>query len=145
MKSPNPVLLIVMLVLSISLSGSVDQSQSTAKTIEIKDFSFQPDSITVPVGTTVTWINRDPANHTITSDDGKFDSGTIKNGGEFKFTFSQPGTYRYHCKIHPSMTGMVTVTTAQPAMTLPAVTKPNTTEPNVASMPTGSADTTRLA
>jgi glucose/arabinose dehydrogenase/plastocyanin len=113
MKSPNLILLLVMLVSSISLSGCVDQSQQTGKTIEIKNFSVQPDSITVPVGTIVTWINRDPASHTITSDDGKFDSGTIKSGGEFRFTFSQPGTYTYHCAIHPSMIGKVVVTPVQ--------------------------------
>jgi plastocyanin len=135
MKNPNLILLIVMLVSSISLSGCVDQSQPTAKTIEINDFSFQPDSITVPIGTTVTWINHDPSSHTITSDNGKFDSGITKSGGEFQFAFSQPGTYKYHCKIHPSMTGMVTVTSAQPSKTPSALAESNTTKSNTTSMP----------
>jgi alcohol dehydrogenase (cytochrome c) len=134
MKSPNLILLLLILISSISLSGCVDQSQPLAEVVEIKDFSFQPDTITVPVGTTVTWINHDSASHTISSDDGKFDSGTIKNGGEFTFTFSQPGTYSYHCNIHSSMKGVIAVTLAQPATAL-AVTKSSNTQPTATSTP----------
>jgi plastocyanin len=112
MKSGKPILILIALISLMSFSGSLGQSQPAAKTIEIKDFSFQPSSISVPVGTSVTWVNHDQASHTITSDDGKFDSGTMKNGAEFNFTFFQPGTYSYHCNIHPSMNGMVTVTSA---------------------------------
>jgi plastocyanin len=131
MKSRTPFLILISLISLISLSVCVGQSQPTAKTIEIKDFSFQPSSITVPVGTIVTWVNSDPSSHTVTSDDGKFNSGNIITGGQFKFTFSQPGTYKYHCNIHPSMTGVVTVTSAQPVVTPPAATKPNTTQPTM--------------
>ncbi len=112
MKGMILILLLLTLVSSLSLSVCVDQSQLTVKTIEIKGFSFQPDSITVPVGTTVTWVNGDQVSHTVTSNDGKFDSAAIENGGEFNFTFSEPGTYNYYCKIHPSMKGVVAVTAA---------------------------------
>ncbi len=115
------------------VNGAIQNSASqSVKTIEIKDLSFQPASITVPSGTIVEWMNHDPMNHTVTSNDGKFDSGIIKPGGDFKFTFSQSGTYSYHCKIHPSMTGKVMVTSAQPAKTMKAV--PN--KQNIASIPT---------
>lgn len=131
MKSREPFLILVLLIALISLSVCVGQPQPTAQTVEIKDFSFQPATLTAPVETTVSWINRDPSDHTVTSADGKFDSGNIMTGGQFKVTFTQPGTYRYHCSIHPSMTGMVTVTSAQPAVTPPTATKPNTTQPTM--------------
>jgi glucose/arabinose dehydrogenase len=57
----------------------------------------------------VVWINDDSAPHTITADDGSFDSGSIGKNSEFKHTFHQPGSYSYHCAIHPSMTGKITV------------------------------------
>jgi hypothetical protein len=84
-----------------------------AKTIEIVDFSFQPSTITVPVGTTVAWINHGSAEHTVTFEDGTFNSGNIAGGSGFKHVFLQPGTYSYHCSIHPNMIGQVVVTPAQ--------------------------------
>jgi plastocyanin len=77
--------------------------------VTIANFSFQPGTISVPVGTTVTWQNADSVTHTVTSDSGAFDSGQIPPGGSFSTTFSQPGLYTYHCQIHPSMTGSVMV------------------------------------
>ncbi|MDF0593901.1 PQQ-dependent sugar dehydrogenase [Methanotrichaceae archaeon M04Ac] len=83
-------------------------------TVEIRSFSFQPESITVPAGTTVTWINRDPFAHTVTADDGSFDSGSIRgNGGEFHLALSEPGTFPYHCTPHPSMRGEIIVAPAE--------------------------------
>jgi len=116
MKIKSFILLSVMLVSLISLSGCVDQSQPTAAattTVEIKSFSFQPASITVPAGAMVTWINRDAVAHTVTADDGSFKSPSIPgNGGKFERNFSEPGTYKYHCSPHPSMKGEVVVTPA---------------------------------
>jgi plastocyanin len=102
-----------LLILSMNLGICADMSQPGASTVDIKGFSFQPDSITVQVGTAVTWVNHDSVDHTITSDGVKFDSGNIMSGGQFRFVFSQPGTYSYHCAIHPSMTGVVTVISDQ--------------------------------
>lgn len=132
------VLLAVLLALLTIPGICADQSLASASQVEIKDFSFQPNSLTVPVGTTVMWINGDPTEHTVTSDDGKFNSGNILSGGQFKFVFSQPGTYKYHCNIHPSMTATVTVTSTQPAITQQAATKPNTTQPSVKQLNTTS-------
>src|SRR5215213_1494896 len=78
-------------------------------TVSIKDFSFSPAQITVPQGTTVTWTNEGPSPHTTTADDGSWDSGTLQQGEDFSFTFDQPGTYTYHCSIHPDMTATVKV------------------------------------
>jgi plastocyanin len=77
--------------------------------IVISGFAFSED-ITVPVGTTVVVRNDDSAAHTWTADDGAFDSGSIDGGGTFEFTFTEAGTFAFHCNVHPSMTGTVTVT-----------------------------------
>ncbi|HEX4984188.1 MAG TPA: cupredoxin domain-containing protein, partial [Ilumatobacteraceae bacterium] len=77
--------------------------------IVISGFAFSED-ITVPVGTTVVVRNDDSAPHTWTADDGAFDSETIDGGGTFEFTFTEAGTFAFHCNIHPSMTGTITVT-----------------------------------
>jgi plastocyanin len=61
----------------------------------------------VSIGTTVTWTNNDPTPHTITADDGSFDSGAIMAGATFSRAFDRPGTYSYHCMFHPSMQGKV--------------------------------------
>jgi plastocyanin len=76
-------------------------------------FAFSPKSLTVPVGTKVTWTNSTTAPHTSTSDDSsavKWDSGQIQQGGTFSFTFTKAGTYTYHCNVHPSMTATIVVT-----------------------------------
>jgi len=78
--------------------------------VSIQNFAFSPATITVPVGTTVTWTNKDSVAHTVTSRNGTFDSGTLHQGDTFQFTFNSPGTYDYYCTIHPSMTGRVIVT-----------------------------------
>jgi len=78
--------------------------------VRIQDFSFTPPALNITVGTQVTWLNGGPSNHTVTANDGSFDSGTIQRNGTFAFTFSKAGTFAYHCSIHPTMTGTVTVT-----------------------------------
>ena len=81
-------------------------------TITIKNFAFSPQTLTVKTGTVVTWVNNDGATHTIASDAGSpaaFSSDPLSPGASYTFTFSQPGTYSYHCSIHPSMTGTVIV------------------------------------
>ncbi len=77
-------------------------------------FAFSPATITIKVGTTVTWTNNTSAPHTVTSDDGTtFDSGTSNpiaaNGGTYSFTFTKAGTFTYHCQIHPFMKATVIV------------------------------------
>jgi plastocyanin len=72
---------------------------------------YSPASFTVKAGTTVTWVNKDGIDHTVTSKASSlFDSGNMPTGGTFRYTFSQPGTYTYYCTLHPWMTGIVVVT-----------------------------------
>ncbi|MFI0739519.1 plastocyanin/azurin family copper-binding protein [Streptomyces sp. NPDC021100] len=77
-------------------------------TVSIRDFSFIPGQLTVTAGDTVTWTNDDGTDHTVTADDGSFDSGPFGPGGTFAHTFAQSGTFPYHCEIHPEMRGTVT-------------------------------------
>ncbi len=78
-------------------------------TVEIENFAFTPQDIMIPVGETVQWINLDSVPHTSTSDTLVWDSGVLNNGDTFEFTFNDAGVYPYHCGIHPTMTGSVTV------------------------------------
>jgi plastocyanin len=91
------------------LSQIVDPS-SSENTVNIKSYSFQPATLSVPAGTTVTWHNQDSVQHTVTSDvQGLFDSGVIAPGKKFTYTFPAPGSYSYHCSIHPGMKGTIVV------------------------------------
>ncbi len=75
----------------------------------IKDMAYNPASITITAGTAIKWINKDGIVHTVTSDDGLFDSGSMVNGATFSHTFNTPGTFQYYCTVHPTMTGKVIV------------------------------------
>jgi hypothetical protein len=94
-------------------------------TVLIQLASFQPESLTVPAGTEVTWINRDIVRHTVTSDEGLFDSGDLGAGESFSYTFDKPGTYGYHCTRHPFVHGTIIVTeTKQPPAEQPPAEQP---------------------
>jgi plastocyanin len=71
--------------------------------------AFNPAQLDVPVGTTVTWTNTDSTAHTTTSDGAGWNSGTLQPRAQFSTTFSDAGTFRYHCSIHPDMVGTVVV------------------------------------
>lgn len=77
--------------------------------VVMQGMAFTPSSITVTAGTKVTWRNNDSLAHTVTSDNGLFDSGTIGASGSYSFTFTAKGTYAYHCTFHTGMTGVVVV------------------------------------
>jgi plastocyanin len=86
-----------------------DKTVRDTGVVWIKNDNFSPDSITVPVNTTVTWTNKDKWAHTVTSDEPLFDSQKIKSGKTFTYKFISPGTYNYHCKIHDGMKAKVIV------------------------------------
>jgi amicyanin len=81
-----------------------------ATAVAISDFKFNPDTLTVPVGATVTWTNNDEEPHTIAAKDGSFHSPGMDTHGTYSFTFTTAGSYDYICSIHPFMTGTVVVT-----------------------------------
>lgn len=80
-----------------------------AAVAKIENFAFDPKQITAKVGETVTWKNDDGATHTITANDGSFDSGNLASDKSFSQTFDTAGTFRYHCAIHSSMIATVVV------------------------------------
>ena len=77
--------------------------------VKIDNFSFGPMTITVGVGTTVTWTNRDDIPHTVVTTDRVFKSKVMDTDEKFSFTFTKAGTFTYFCSIHPKMTGTVVV------------------------------------
>jgi plastocyanin len=88
----------------------VDQVEVT-----IQGFSFNPEEVTIPIGTTVVWTNMGSGNHTVTADNGAFASDTLSSGDSFSFTFNTPGTYAYYCEFHggpggEGMSAVITVT-----------------------------------
>jgi len=85
-----------------------DPQPATAE-VKVDNFSFGPATLTVPVGMTVTWTNRDDIPHTIVSTDKVFKSKVLDTDEKFSFTFAKAGTYPYFCSIHPKMTGSVVV------------------------------------
>jgi LPXTG-motif cell wall-anchored protein len=81
--------------------------------VTIVDFSFNPGSITINVGDTVTWVNNGPTPHSATSSSGAFDTGIFPAGQSRSHTFNEAGTYSYICTPHPNMRGTVVVQAAQ--------------------------------
>ena len=102
-----PALLIVLFL------GSAAAVRAADVSVEIGDNFFNPDSITVNVGDTVTWNHRGQRPHDVTADDGAFSSPRrLMNGQTFTFTATTPGTYGYVCTIHPGMAGTLVVQAA---------------------------------
>jgi plastocyanin len=89
--------------------GSATPPQAASAEVKVDNFSFGPATLTVAVGTTVTWTNRDDIPHTVVSTDKVFKSKVLDTDEKFSFTFSKAGTYPYFCSIHPKMTGSVVV------------------------------------
>jgi plastocyanin len=105
-----PVIIAMLLLLVGSPSVKASGQPSTANVaVTIDNFVFGPQAITVPVGTTVTWINSDDIPHTAVSTDGVFKSKVMDTDEKFSNTFTKAGTYSYYCSVHPKMTGQVVV------------------------------------
>ena len=126
----TPIILLLALgVVSVQVAQPVHAANSSVQ-VNIVDFGFSPASITVVIGVnnTVVWTNTGAADHTVTSNNGAFASGVLAPGNSFKFNFTSPGTYPYHCSIHTFMMGTVTVkglptsTTTTTASTTPTPT-----------------------
>ena len=77
--------------------------------VNIDNFSFTPQTLTVKPGTTVTWVNKDDVPHTVVSTAKKFSSRVLDTDDKYAYTFTDPGTYEYYCSVHPHMKGKVIV------------------------------------
>ena len=95
--------------MALMLLVAAPQARAAAATIVIKNFDFAPMTLTVPVGTSVTWKNMDEEPHTVTSVDGAFKSGAIDGDESYTFKFDKPGAYKYVCSIHPKMRAVIIV------------------------------------
>lgn len=82
---------------------------STADLVNIQNFAFNPNTLTVSPGTAVTWKFDDSTDHTVVADDNSFASKPMGNGQTYSHTFATAGNLAYHCSIHPFMKASVTV------------------------------------
>jgi len=87
----------------------VDATTAQTVTIEMVDMAYKPKSVKIKAGTTVTWISKDAVSHSTTSDTHLWDSGFVQNGDTFSYTFTEPGTYKYHSAASLGITGEITV------------------------------------
>ena len=87
-------------------------AQNTVVPVTIDNFVFEPQRVTVKVGTTVTWTNHDDIPHTVAAKDRAFKSKVMDTGESYSFTFATPGEYVYFCSLHPHMTGTIVVEAA---------------------------------
>jgi plastocyanin len=123
------------LAVSLAAAGSV---RAATHAVAIRDFAFEPATLTITVGDTVTWTNEDSVAHTATSSTGAFDTGLLDQGESGSVTFTAAGTYGYFCEPHPSMTGQIVVQAAAappPAAPTPAPSAGGEELPDVATEP----------
>ena len=125
--TPRPMSAVVAVIATVAAAGLLLLGSATAQharagsyAVEIVDFAFSPQTLTIRVGETVTWTNADPVVHTATSTSGAFDSGDLDQGESYSVTFTVPGTYDYLCTPHPQMTGSIIVEAA-PATAAPTL------------------------
>ncbi len=104
-----PAVIAMMLLAAASSVTANAEPSAAAAAVKIDNFVFGPETLTVPVGTTVTWTNSDDIPHTSVSTEGVFKSKVLDTDEKFSYTFTKAGTYPYYCTIHPKMTGKVVV------------------------------------
>lgn len=115
-KNRKAILLTTLVILNLCIvawgndAASVAMAGNRKNTIEIKDFAFNPQTLTVKSGETITWVNRDEEPHTVASVGKKFQkSSALDTDQKFTITAGAPGTYEYFCSVHPKMTGTIVV------------------------------------
>lgn len=97
-------------VLSLPAAGSLAlPAQAATVEVTIQGMKFDPADLAIKAGDTVTFTNQDGVPHTATADDGSFDTGRLTRGKSASLTFSAKGSYAYHCAVHPTMKGKITV------------------------------------
>lgn len=99
----------IMIGCAVSAIAAGPEKAPTAAEVKIDNFTFEPQTLTVKAGTTITWTNRDDIPHTVVSNDLVFKSKPLDTDQTFTFTLTKPGTYPYFCSIHPKMTGKIVV------------------------------------
>jgi plastocyanin len=108
MVTPALIAMLLLLAASPRVTAS-DQASAPTAEVKIDNFVFGPQTITVSIGTTVTWTNKDDIPHTVVSTDGAFKSKVRDTDETFSYTFNKAGTFPYFCSVHPKMTGKIVV------------------------------------
>jgi len=126
---------------AIGVAAGPSAGAATTHGVSMIGVSFSPKSVTLQPGDTVTWTNNSGLTHTVTADDGSFDSGSVAPGQTFSHTFSTAGTVEYHCSFHGAaggigMAGTVVVQSTAPRTTAPPVTTPANAPPPGSATPT---------
>lgn len=115
---------------SVVLTATATAAAVSARIVEpsadLTSWGYAPESLTVQVGDTVTWTNTGQAPHTVTADNGAFDSGIINPNDSWTYTASTPGTFTYLCTLHPTMRGTLVVLAAGAAAASPVPARPQT-------------------
>ena len=115
MRTIKPGMYVVTALVVAALAAGALASQGAPAAdaeVQIDQYAFLPQRVTVKAGTTVTWSNDDDDSHTVASSSKFFKSKALDTGDKFSFTFTTPGTYDYICSVHPYMTGAVVVEAA---------------------------------
>ena len=109
-KSPTHGLRATFTILAVVAGLASGQAFAAEAQVKIANFTFDPPTLTVKAGTTVTWVNADDIPHVVSEKDGKFRSSALDTDDKFSQTFPNVGTVEYFCAIHPHMTGKIVVT-----------------------------------
>jgi plastocyanin len=99
---------LAVLLLAVAAAHS-EEPQTKAQKVAIKNLKFEPGKVTIKVGQSVIWTNKDDHDHTVVAKNGSFESENLVSGDSFKHTFAKAGKYEYFCRYHPRMKGTVTV------------------------------------
>lgn len=103
-----PIAMLALILLQSSQAVSADSKLPPAE-VQVDNFTFGPETLTIPVDSTVTWLNKDDVPHVIASNDGVFRSKALDTDDKYSYTFTKPGTYEYFCSVHPKMVGKIIV------------------------------------
>ena len=116
MKTNSTLILVALIMLAAcgpnagpTPAGTLPPIQPGGAKVSISNFAFDPAALTITTGTTVTWTNNDTVAHNVIGDDGSWGSKSLAQNDTFSYTFATAGTYAYHCGVHPSMKGTITV------------------------------------
>jgi plastocyanin len=103
-----PLALVAIVILQPTRARS-EEAKSSATEVRVDNFTFAPETLAIPVNSTVTWVNKDDVPHVIASDDGLFKSKALDTDDKYSYTFTKAGTYSYYCNVHPKMVGKIVV------------------------------------
>jgi plastocyanin len=90
-------------------SAFAEEKKPAETVVKIDNFTFTPNVVTVPAGSTIRWINKDDIPHNVVTEDKTIKSKVMDTDEQFSYTFTKPGIYPYFCSIHPKMTGKIVV------------------------------------